>query len=228
MTVPIEPRPLRARLRVGVGAAIVVVLVALGSAVFIAAITPQGTVSEVAPASEPGADGAPGQPPGEDGAPSPSPGAPSSQAEAVVIFVHVLGAVHTPGLYTLADGARAVDAVAAAGGFTDTAERGGVNLARFVSDGEQLYVPAVGEATPPGGPGPPGALAPGAAAPGKVNLNTADLAALDTLPRVGPALAERIIQWRDTNGRFLAVEDLMSVSGIGQKTFEGLRDLVTV
>ena len=63
---------------------------------------------------------------------------------------------------------------------------------------------------------------------GKVNLNTADAAALETLPRVGPGLAARILAWRDANGRFSSVEDLMSVSGIGDKTFEGLKDLVTI
>jgi competence protein ComEA len=63
---------------------------------------------------------------------------------------------------------------------------------------------------------------------GRVNLNTADAAALETLPRVGPALAERILQWREANGRFAAIEDLMQVTGIGEKTFDGLRDLVTI
>ena len=63
---------------------------------------------------------------------------------------------------------------------------------------------------------------------GKVNLNSADMATLETLPRVGPSLAARIIAWRDANGRFASVEDLMSVSGIGDKTFAGLKDLVTV
>ena len=61
-----------------------------------------------------------------------------------------------------------------------------------------------------------------------VNLNTADATALETLPQVGPATAKRIVQWRTENGRFTAVEDLMSVSGIGEKTFEQLKDLVTV
>jgi competence protein ComEA len=135
------------------------------------------------------------------------------------IFVHVLGSVAAPGLYALADGARAIDAIAAAGGFAEGADEGGVNLARFLSDGEQLYVPAQGEQPP---------SAPGAVVPGKIDINTADAATLDTLPRLGPAMAERIIQWRETNGRFTAVEDLMNVTGIGQKTFDGLRDLITV
>jgi competence protein ComEA len=135
------------------------------------------------------------------------------------IFVHVLGAVERPGLYELADGSRAVDAVAAAGGFTDVADQSGINLARFVTDGEQLRVPAVGEAPP---------AQSGTTAGGLVNLNTADAATLETLPRVGPALAGRIIDWREANGGFGSVEDLRHVTGIGDKTFADLKDLVTV
>jgi competence protein ComEA len=79
-------------------------------------------------------------------------------------------------------------------------------------------VPAVGDAP----------AAPGQATGGKVNLNTADAAALETLPRIGPAMAQRIIDWREQNGRFAAVEDLLDVTGIGDATFAGLKDLVTV
>jgi competence protein ComEA len=95
-----------------------------------------------------------------------------------------------------------------------------------VSDGEQIYVPKVGEA----GAGPPGSLAGGGAGAsgGKVNINTASESDLETLPRVGPAMAKRIIAWRQDNGRFATVEDLMSVTGIGEKTFAELKDLVTV
>ena len=219
MTTPIEPNPRRARLRVGVGAAIVVLLVALGSAVFVTAITPRGEATTVVPG-----DGSSGSGPNTTAgdADTDSPTAPAADGQqASAVFVHVLGSVQRPGLYELGDGARAVDAVAAAGGFTDTADPCGVNLARFVADGEQLYVPAVGEVAQPPTAG-------GAEVPGKVNVNTADLAELDTLPRVGPAMAERIIQWREANGNFRAIEDLMSVSGIGQKTFDGLSDLVTI
>lgn len=136
------------------------------------------------------------------------------------LYVHVSGAVNAPGLYVLHPDARVVDAVAAAGGFADDAESSGVNLARPVSDGEQLIVPRVGEA-PPAGPA-------GVAADGRVNLNTADEGALDTLPGVGPAIAGRIIEWREANGRFASVDDLLSVSGIGPKMLESIRDLVTV
>jgi competence protein ComEA len=203
----------RARLRIGVGAAVVVLFVGLACAVLFSLLAPKGQSAVVAP----GGDGvaAPGGTASASAAPSGS-----------AIFVHILGAVAAPGLYELREGDRAVDAVAAAGGFAEGADQSGLNLARFVTDGEQIVVPLVGEApvAPPGGAGGAG----GAVVPGKVNINTADAAALETLPRVGPAMAARIIAWRDENGRFTAVEDLMSVAGIGEKTFDAMKDLVTV
>ncbi|MDT3331473.1 ComEA family DNA-binding protein [Microbacterium aquilitoris] len=138
------------------------------------------------------------------------------------VYVHVSGQVREPGLYRLDQGARVVDAVAAAGGFSEKASRDGVNLARPVSDGEQLLIPGEGEE---------GTDAGASAAPegdGRVNLNTADVAALDTLPRIGPSIAQRILDWREENGRFTSVDDLMAVPGIGEKMLESLRDLVTV
>lgn len=182
------------------GAVVVLVLVGLGCAVLVAAIGDHGATTEVAP-PQPAASVAPG-----------------ARVSGTTIMVHILGAVERPGLYELREGDRAIDAVAAAGGFTDAADQTQLNLARFVVDAEQLYVAAVGE-TPLAAPGTTG---------GKVNLNTADASALDTLPRVGPAMAERIIAWREANGAFTSVDDLLGVSGIGQKTFEGLRELVSV
>ena len=139
------------------------------------------------------------------------------------VYVHVFGAVANPGLYRLDAGARVVDVIAAAGGFADEADPAGVNLARPVADGEQLQVTRLGEepvaTSTAGGNG---------AAGGAVNLNTADQDALDTLPRIGPALAARIIQWREQNGSFTSVEDLLAVPGIGDKMLAALRDLVTV
>ncbi|MEO7005784.1 MAG: helix-hairpin-helix domain-containing protein [Terrimesophilobacter sp.] len=208
----------RSRLRVGIGAAIVLLIAGLGVAVLVTAFSSAGVARTIAPvASLPDT-----APPGS--APSRSTG--TARGSSVALFVHILGAVAKPGLYQLHDGDRAVDAVAAAGGFTAEADRGQLNLARLVSDGEQIYVPQVGEARA----GPPGSSAAGGDGPigGKVNINTGSESDLETLPRVGPAMAKRIIAWREANGRFVTVEDLMGVTGIGEKTFAGLKDLVTV
>jgi len=211
-----EPHPpiARSRVRIGIGAAAVLLLVALGCAVLFSALAPRGASSTVGAGPGVAGDGIV-----DETAASATPGG-------AVIFVHILGAVNRPGLYELSDGARAVDAVAAAGGFGENADQSQLNLARFVADGEQIVVPVVGEAPPaqsgappPGAPGESGA---------KVNINTADAAELETLPRVGPTMSARIIAWRETNGRFTAIEDLMSVTGIGEKTFDGFKDLVTL
>jgi competence protein ComEA len=192
----------------------VLVLLGLAAAVLVTALTPHGGTTVVAATVGP----TPFAPGGAGAGASPSPG---------VVYVQVVGQVVRPGLYEVRDGDRVMDAVAAAGGFTPAADRAGINLARVVSDGEQLVVPAVGEA-PPAGTAGAGGIA-GAAAPGaKVNLNAADATALETLPRVGPATAQKIIDWRTKNGRFRSIQDLLSVSGIGDATFAGLKDLVTV
>ncbi|EPR77005.1 putative comE operon protein 1 [Leifsonia rubra CMS 76R] len=188
----------RARLRVRVGAAVVLVLVALGCAVLAAALTARPGSAEIS-----------GGEPGESGG--------EFSLSASSVFVHVTGAVARPGLFELAEGARVIDAIAAAGGFTETANREELNLARLLTDGEQFAVPVEGEES-----------ADAAASDSRVNLNTADAAALDTLPRVGPAMAGRILSWRDANGPFVSIDDLRNVSGIGDKTFEGLRELITV
>lgn len=147
------------------------------------------------------------------------------------VFVHVVGEVVTPGVVELPSGARTADAIAAAGGATPLAALEGVNLARVVADGEQLLIPsteelAVGAPLSP----PPEAGGPGGAASnsgGVVNLNQADATLLQTLPRVGPALAQRILDWRQANGSFTSIEQLMDVPGIGPKIFEGMKELVT-
>lgn len=170
-------------------------------------------------------DGSPHQDPGAGGG-----GVSGALADQTAVYVHLHGAVAAPGLYRLASGARVVDAIAAAGGFGETADRGAVNLARAVEDGEQIVVPELG-AQPPvaaGGAGTGTGTEGGAPAGTKIDLNTADAASLDTLPRIGPAMAARIIAWRDENGRFTSVDDLLAVPGIGDKMLEALRDLVRV
>jgi competence protein ComEA len=187
--------------RVGAGAALILVLIGVAAAVLVTAVTPHGVSAVVRPT------------------PSATAVDPSDQDAVAgsVIYVHILGQVAHPGLYALRDGDRGVDIVAAAGGFTATADPAGINLARFLTDGEQIVVPAVGEVVATGG----------GSGDGLVNLNTADAAALDTLPRIGPALAERILAWREKNGPFASAQDLLDVPGIGDAILEGLRDLVT-
>ncbi len=182
-------------------------LLGVGAAVVGAVVTPGGqTVTVEAPATVDGAT------------PGPAP-------VVEVVVLHVFGAVSQPGIVELPLGARVVDAIAAAGGPSDDADLAGVNLARVVVDGEQLRVPRVGE-VPVTAPMAPGGA--GVAGDGRVNLNTADAAALETLPGVGPAIAARIIAWRDENGPFRSVDELTAVSGIGEKTLAGLRDQATV
>ncbi|MFB6608846.1 ComEA family DNA-binding protein [Agromyces sp. NPDC056379] len=151
---------------------------------------------------------------------------PSSTVGAPSVLVHVLGAVARPGLVELAAGSRVVDAVAAAGGFAADADPAGVNLARPLVDGEQLAVPVLGQVPPAAAPGG-GAAMPGVV-DGLVHLNSAGVAELDTLPRIGPALAQRIIDWRDANGPFTSVDQLLDVAGIGDTVFAGLEPLVAL
>ncbi len=140
------------------------------------------------------------------------------------LVVSVVGRVARPGLVTVDDGARVADALAAAGGALPDTDLLGLNLARRLGDGEQLLV---GVAPPPGA-APDGATAAPGAAPGLVDLNSATLAQLDTLPGVGPVTAQRILDWRAAHGRFTAVEQLREVDGIGEARFATLRDLVRV
>ncbi|AZH78784.1 competence protein ComEA [Microbacterium sp. Y-01] len=202
MTSPPPPPPPRRRLRLGIGAAVVLALVVLSAAVGIGIL--RGREEPVDTIAVTDADGSTVAPSGE-------------------LYVHVLGAVARPGLYVLHRDARLVDAVAAAGGTTEEADLGAVNLARLLEDGEQIVVPAIGAA-------PEASGAPGGAASGdeRIDLNTADQAALESLPRIGPALAERIIAWREENGRFRSVDDLLAVPGIGEKLLAGLRDGVRI
>ncbi|HEY2501882.1 MAG TPA: ComEA family DNA-binding protein, partial [Mycobacterium sp.] len=158
------------------------------------------------------------------------------------VVVSVVGLVHTPGLVTLAPGARIADALQAAGGAVDGADTIGLNMARPLGDGEQIVVglapisgqpTALGSSVASGSAPIPGAPAPasGSVKPkaGEVlNLNTATVAQLDALPGVGPVTAAAIVAWRQANGKFTSVDQLADVDGIGPARLEKLRALVRV
>jgi len=151
----------------------------------------------------------------------------SPPASAPVVIVQAAGAVMQPGLYRLAPGSRVDDLVHAAGGLAPAADPDRVNLAALLTDGEKIYIPRVGEAVPAdatvGGDG--GASS---SAPQPIDLNTASIAQLDTLPGVGPSTAQAIIDYRSQHGRFRSVDDLLNVRGIGPAKLDELRSLVRV
>jgi competence protein ComEA len=151
----------------------------------------------------------------------------ATPAIAATITVHVVGEVRRPGVYRLAGGSRATDAVAAAGGLLGDADQAAVNLARVVADGEQIAVPREGQAVHGAGGTGGGAGAVSGVAGGKVDLNTASVEQLDTLPGVGPSTAQKIVADRTANGPFRTVDDLLRVPGIGPAKLEALKDLVT-
>jgi len=211
---------LRRRVPVRPGIVVVAVLAFALAAVGVVLLRPAPPVTV---ATLPTAAPAPAEP-AEPREPAARSGGRPGEGEAVV--VDVAGAVARPGLVRLRGGDRVADAVAAAGGATAEAETAGLNQARVVADGEQVRVPRAGEVPPPAPAGTGGALAGVSADP--VDLNRATLAELDTLPGVGPATATAIIAWRDENGGFRQVDDLLEVPGIGPTRLERLRPLVRV
>lgn len=152
---------------------------------------------------------------------------PEEAAETVCVYI--CGEVNTPGVYALSQGARIYEAVALAGGLTEDADDAVINQAEPVTDGMMIRIPAVGsdEAAEAAE-----ALAAGytVATDGTalVNINTADAAALTTLPGIGESKAAAIIAYRQENGAFASIEDLRNVSGIGDSTYERLSPLITV
>jgi competence protein ComEA len=141
------------------------------------------------------------------------------------VRVYVSGATNHPGVYTLSPHSLVDDALKAAGGATTEADLDHINLALEVHDQQQVYVPRKGESVQPV-PSAASEIAPQSAT--RININTATLTELDQLPKIGPSTAQRIIDFRTKNGPFKKAEDLKNVSGIGDVTFEGLKDLITV
>ena len=188
---------------------------------------------------------------------NPSESAQGGASGEATVRVHVAGAVNNPGVYTLPAQGRAVDAIAAASGAAADADLDRVNLAGALSDGVQIYVPHRGETAAPAQIQPNGGTAnagqgnaangaaqnnaaqpqpartltaSGSAQKGStpVNINTATAEELQSLPRIGPAMAQRIIAWREAHGGFRSVDELDAVPGIGPSMLENLRPLVTV
>lgn len=214
----------------------------------------QAVGAQQSPGAQPGTQSA-AQSTAQPGA-NPSESAPGGASGEGTVRVHVAGAVNNPGVYTLPAQGRAVDAIAAASGAAADADLDRVNLAGALSDGVQIYVPHRGETAAPaqiqpnggtanagqgnaanaasqGGaqPQPARTLTPaGSAQKGStpVNINTATAEELQTLPRIGPAMAQRIIAWREAHGGFRSVDELDAVPGIGPSMLENLRPLVTV
>ena len=158
----------------------------------------------------------------------PTPAAPPvrvERARPATALVHVAGAVRRPGVYSVKPGARIDDAVRQAGGATARADLSAVNLAAKVEDGRQVLVP---ERAPRGAPA--AAAGPGSpTTPGQpVNLNTATLEQLDTLTGVGPATAQKILDFREERGGFGSVDELAQVPGIGEKRLASLKEQVRV
>ena len=149
-----------------------------------------------------------------------------------LLIVDVRGAVSKPGVYTLTVGSRVQDVLALAGDLLSNADPRALNLARKLNDGEQIYIPVVGEATP----APPTAAPKSTttsrtptvkASQGKINLNTATLDELDVLPGIGPAIAQRILDYRAQTGDFKKIDEIKNVRGIGDAMFEQIKDLIT-
>ena len=160
------------------------------------------------------------------------------------ITVHVVGEVNSPGVVTLNEGARIIDAINAAGGKTEDADLSKVNLAYIVEDGVQIYIPSITETSKIGENSEneikyiredagEGIILTSASEENnekqiKVNINTANLEKLQTLPGVGESTAKKIIEYREKNGKFSKIEDIKNVSGIGESKFNTLKDSITV
>lgn len=215
--------------------AAVVVVVALGVAVWLLGHRPDAVPVSARVPSVAGSELAPsGSAPAvrsSSSAASFSAAAAASSSSAALVVVDVAGKVRRPGVYRLPAGSRVDDAIRAAGGALRGVDLGALNLAAVLVDGQQVAVGRPAAA----GPGPVatgGAPAPGAPSGGSagapVNLNSATLEQLEGLPGIGPALGQRILDYRTEHGSFASVDDLNDVSGIGDVTFERLKPLVTV
>lgn len=157
--------------------------------------------------------------------------------EPIELYVHVCGAVEAPGVYVLPEGSRVVDAVEAAGGTLESASEESLNQALPVTDGMQIYVPTMEEAEKSqewihtgersGQPGS-AAVSESNGSTGKININTADVTTLCTLPGIGESRASSIVAYREEHGGFSTIEDIMKVSGIKDAAFGKIKDKICV
>lgn len=147
------------------------------------------------------------------------------EEEPSALTVYVSGEVNAPGLVEISPGSRIGDAVEACGGFTSLADRAGINLAQKAEDGMQINIAARQEQTAGSTAGAPAA---NSSQGGFVNLNTATKEELDTLPGIGPAMASRIIEYRQANGSFKSIEDIKEVKGIGEAKFAKMKDRLRI
>lgn len=175
---------------------------ALSAAILITTAPPRGTAIKLLPA------------------PTPAP-----------LTIHIDGAVAKPGVYLLPRGSRVQNAVQAAGGFREDASTASVNLAASLKDGEKIVIPIIAAPPVPGVETTPPPLAerqPELVNTGPLNLNTATVEDLDSLPGIGPAIAGAIIKYREEHGDFQTIEEIQNVSGIGAAKFEQIKDLIAV
>lgn len=145
----------------------------------------------------------------------------NNNQESEEIQVHVTGEVNKPGLYKINKDSRLWDAIMAAGGFSANADQNSINLAKTVEDGEQIIINSKEPAQVTQNNTE-------TTTNGKININTADSTALQTLSGVGPSTAQKIIDYRTQNGKFKSIDDLKKISGIGEKTFEKFKDKICV
>ncbi len=216
----VEEQGLRFSRQQLVGLAVLAFLIILGAAFLVWRSKPTVQVEKIS--ERPSTSQADGQ---KQKAPNkPSPSNPSPK----MLFIHVAGSVRKPGVYELPEGKRVVDAIAAAGGSAPGAELDALNLAARLTDSQKIFVPKKGQA-PPNPTGVDAGLSPADSGSGElIDLNQASLQQLDTLPGVGPVMAQRILEYREAHGGFKSVGELRQVEGIGPKKYDQLKSKVTV
>ncbi|MBR1989658.1 MAG: helix-hairpin-helix domain-containing protein [Firmicutes bacterium] len=144
------------------------------------------------------------------------------------MYVDISGAVVNPGVYEVDSQTRLFQVIEMAGGLTENADVDSLNRAEIVYDGQKIIVGTLGEPSAAASESSDSQSTQSGITNGKVNLNLAGSATLQTIPGIGPSKADRIIDYRNTNGRFRKIEDIMNITGIGEKTFESIKDYITV